>query len=86
MEQVLVLATILSPVITALVGLLKKSVSMPKNLVPVFAVVIGIVIGYFATPFTDLNAVDRLWAGGLSGLSSTGLFELAFNPREGKTK
>ncbi|MDD9149568.1 MULTISPECIES: holin [unclassified Sporolactobacillus] len=86
METILVLATILSPIITALVGLLKKSVSLPKNLVPVYAVVIGMIIGYLAIPFTDLDAAYRLWAGGLSGLSSTGLFELAFNPRQGRTK
>jgi len=28
----------------------------------------------------------RLWAGGLAGLSATGLFELAFNKRSGTTK
>jgi hypothetical protein len=28
----------------------------------------------------------RLWAGGLAGLSATGLFELAFNKRGGTTK
>jgi hypothetical protein len=33
-----------------------------------------------------MELVLRLWSGGLAGLSATGLFELAFNKRNGFTK
>lgn len=48
--------------------------------------VIGLLIGVVAYPFTELDLTLRLWAGGLAGLSATGLFELAFNNRPGTTK
>jgi hypothetical protein len=86
MNQVLAFASMLSVVILALVQLVKTSITMPKNLVPVVALVIGLFVGAVAYPFTDLGLTLRLWAGGIAGLSSTGLFELAFNPRSGNTK
>jgi hypothetical protein len=42
----------------------------------------GIALGWIAFPFTDLELVTRLWAGGIGGLSSVGVFEL-FNARTG---
>lgn len=86
MTEVLALATILLPVITAVTELIKRSVSVPKNAVPLIALVTGLLIGLAAYPFTDLEPALRLWAGGLSGLSSTGLYELALNNRPGNTK
>ncbi|MNC63461.1 hypothetical protein D3C75_1135830 [compost metagenome] len=47
---------------------------------------IGLFIGAVSYPFTDMALILRLWAGGLAGLSATGLFELAFNKRDGMTK
>ncbi|MFT8317005.1 MAG: holin [Sporolactobacillus sp.] len=79
MQDVLVLATVLAPIITGLVQLLKISFPILKKWIPLSAVLIGILIGFLATPFSDLDPASRLWAGGLAGLSSTGLFELAFN-------
>jgi hypothetical protein len=74
MQEVLMFATIISPIILAVVQLVKQ-VNMPKTIVPFLAVVIGVLVGYAAQPFTDLDVVLRLWAGGLAGLSATGLFE-----------
>lgn len=76
MTEVLLFATILAPVILALVELVKKSVPVPKNYIPLIALLIGVFIGFAAYPFTDLQLDLRLWAGGLAGLSATGLFEL----------
>jgi hypothetical protein len=84
MEQVLIFATILAPIIIALVQLVKVTVNFPKNLIPVTALVIGLAVGYLAAPFTDLDVILRLWAGGFAGLSATGLFEIG-NKREGNT-
>lgn len=86
MEQVLIFATILAPIITALVELVKRSVSIPKKAIPTISLVIGLAVGVAAYPFTELELVLRLWSGGLAGLAATGLFELAINEHEGVTK
>ncbi|WHX38404.1 holin [Paenibacillus polymyxa] len=85
MNQVLAFASTLVVIIIAVVQLIKKTVSIPDNYVPVVAVVIGLLIGWVSSPFTDLDLSLRLWAGGLAGLSATGLFELAFKDRPGVT-
>ncbi|SET02770.1 Bacteriophage A118-like holin, Hol118 [Salinibacillus kushneri] len=76
MEQVLMFATILAPVITALVELVKKTQKIPKKYIPFISFLIGILIGIVGYPFTDLGLTMRIWSGGLAGLASTGLFEL----------
>lgn len=85
MTEVLLFATILAPVILALVELVKKSVPVPKNYIPLIALIIGILIGFAAYPFTELALDLRLWSGGLAGLASTGLFELG-SKRDGTTE
>lgn len=85
LNQVLIFGSILVPIISALVELLKKTINLPKNYVPLLSLVLGLLIGALAYPFTDFEITLRLWAGGLAGLSATGLFEL-FKPRKGNTK
>lgn len=85
MQEVLTFATVLLPIVTALVQLAKKTAPIPKNYVPIGSLLLGVLIGFLATPFTDLDLVLRLWAGGFAGLSSTGAFELV-NQRSGLTK
>ncbi|MNR40439.1 Phage holin [compost metagenome] len=63
----------------------KTAVNIPRNLIPVVGLVIGLLIGAAAYRFTDLELSLRLWAGGLAGLSATGLFELGKN-RPGNTQ
>lgn len=85
MLDVLILATILLPIIVAVVELAKKAVNIKKNYVPLIAVVLAVMIAAAAYPFTELNLVMRLWAGLLAGLASTGLFEIT-KYRESFTK
>jgi hypothetical protein len=85
MQEVLLFSTLIAPIILALMELVKKTVKFPKNYVPLVALVIGLVVGYAAQPFTELDLVLRLWGGGLAGLSATGLFELA-KKTDGYTK
>ncbi|MGF2820151.1 holin [Bacillus subtilis] len=85
MHDVLIFATVLAPILTALVQLVKKTVKLPTNVIPALSFVIGIGLGAVAYPFTDLDLVLRLWAGGFAGLAATGLFELGAK-REGTTK
>ncbi|MGG3278777.1 holin [Paenibacillus solani] len=86
LTNVLAFASVLAVFVLALVQLVKKTVNMPKNIVPLIGLVIGILVGAAAYPFTDFDLTLRLWAGGLAGLSATGLFELAFSKRDGGTK
>jgi len=81
LNNVMAFASVLAVFVLALVQLVKTTVNLPKNIVPLIGVVIGILVGAAASPFTELDLVLRLWAGGLAGLSATGLFELGFNKR-----
>lgn len=86
MQEVLVFATVISPIILALVEVLKRSfTTIPATYVPLVSIVVGLLVGYASVPFTDLDLVLRLWAGGLAGLSATGLFELV-RPSKGGEK
>ncbi|MFC3749845.1 holin [Paenibacillus sp. GCM10012306] len=86
LSNVLAFASLLSVFVLTGVQLVKVTVKVPKNMVPLIGVIVGMLIGAAAYPFTDMELVLRLWAGALSGLSATGLFELAFNNRIGNTK
>lgn len=76
---VLAFASVLAVFVLAGVQLVKTTINVKKSLLPVIGLGIGLVIGAVAAPFTDLNLTLRLWAGGLAGLSATGLFELGKN-------
>ncbi|MNS65502.1 Phage holin [compost metagenome] len=86
LTAVLAFASVLAVFVLAGVEGVKRSMNIPKNLLPVIGLVIGLLIGAASTPFTDLDLTLRLWSGGLAGLSATGLFELAFSNRSGSTK
>ncbi len=86
LNSVLAFASTLAVVVLALVQLVKTTVNVPKNIVPLIGLVVGLLIGAVAYPFTELMLVPRLWSGGLAGLAATGLFELAFNPKNGTTR
>lgn len=86
LDDVMAFASMLAIFVLALVQLVKKSIKLPRNAVPLVGFVIGLLIGAAAYPFTELDVVLRLWAGGLAGLSATGLFELVFQQRTGMTK
>ncbi|AKG05812.1 holin [Salimicrobium jeotgali] len=85
MTQVLLFATVIGPFVTGLLEALKKTVAVPKNTLPLAAIVIGIALGAVAYPFTDMGLALRLWAGAGAGLSATGLFEV-MKKRYGSTK
>jgi hypothetical protein len=86
LTDVLAFASVIAVFVLAGVQFVKKTVNVPNNLLPAIGLVIGLLIGVVAYPFTDLPLVLRLWSGGLAGLSATGLFELAFSKRDGTTK
>lgn len=75
MDSILLFASILAPIILALVEAAKQTFGIRSNLIPLTALVIGLFVGFLAYPLTDLALDMRLWAGGLAGLASVGLFE-----------
>lgn len=75
-------ATVLLPIVTAAVELIKKTITLRNNVIPAISLFVGIAIGAAAYPFTDMDLILRLWAGGFAGLAGTGLFEL-IKKREG---
>nr|WP_082235851.1 holin [Halobacillus massiliensis] len=85
MNQVLLFATLLSPFVVGMVEVLKRTIDLPKNYVPLISLGAGLVLGSLAYPLTDMELMLRLWAGAGAGLSGTGLFEIV-NRREGYTK
>jgi len=76
MVDILILTSVLVPVIAGLVEVVKKAVNMKVNFIPVVALLIGLFIGFLSVPISELDTVMRLWAGGLAGLASVGLFEV----------
>lgn len=85
MTEILFLVSVITPIITALTEVVKKSVNTPVNLVPVISLLIGLVVGFAAQPFSDLDLTLRLWAGSLAGLAGTGLYETV-KQRTGESK
>ncbi|SEI03755.1 Bacteriophage A118-like holin, Hol118 [Halobacillus karajensis] len=84
MTQVLMFATVISPFVAGLLEVIKRLAALPKNFIPLIAVVIGVILGVVAYPFTEMDGTMRLWAGAGAGLSATGLFELV-QRRDGRT-
>jgi len=84
-QSVLPFATALAVIVTAVVQLVKTTVNIPKNYVPLIGLGLGLLLGWAAFSFTDLDVVRRVWGGGIAGLMATGLFELV-HQRPGTTK
>ncbi|GAB3801979.1 holin [Virgibacillus kimchii] len=81
MQEILMIATIIAPVTSGLIQAIKKASNINKRYVPVMAVGTGVVLGAAAF-FVDAEIGQRLWAGGISGLAATGLFELGKNTKK----
>lgn len=75
MVEILTLATIITPLTTALIEVVKKAIGIDQRYLPLLAVLLGLILGGLAT-FLDSELILRLWAGAVSGLASVGLFEL----------
>lgn len=85
MAEVLIFASVITPIITALIEVVKRTVKLPDNFIPAISLIVGLLVGYAGQPFTELSIDLRLWAGGLAGLASVGLFEVV-KQREGTSK
>lgn len=75
MVEILSLATFLAPITSGIVQAIKSAEIIDKRFIPLLAVVIGMFLGAAAF-FINIELIERIWAGGISGLASVGLFEL----------
>ncbi|MBT2666759.1 holin [Bacillus sp. ISL-4] len=60
MQLVLLFATLLAPVVSAIVQVVKLTVTLPNNKLPILSLVIGVGVGSLASPFTDMDLTLRL--------------------------
>jgi len=82
MTAILAMATIITPIVSGVVEAIKRATGVNDNLLPIVAILVGVILGVLATFVVDVNTVDRVWAGGISGLAATGLFELGKNVKD----
>jgi len=75
MVDILAMATAIAAVTNGVVHAIKRTKLISKRYLPLVAIIAGALLGASAL-FIDIGIVERLWAGGISGLASVGLFEL----------
>ncbi|MEB7746298.1 holin [Staphylococcus arlettae] len=79
MEQIIAFAAVIAVITTALTQVVKKASIIPKNIIPVVAMVLGAIIGgvsvFIPEIVTELSIAGRLLAGLISGLMATGIWE-----------
>jgi len=82
MTEILAMATVITPIVSGVVEAVKRATSVNDNLLPIVAILIGVILGTLATFVVDIDIASRIWAGGISGLAATGLFELGKNVKD----
>lgn len=81
MVEILALATIIAPITWGVLQAVKQALQVNSRYLPLLALIIGVGLGASAV-FSQHEIVFRMWAGGISGLAATGLFELGKNSRK----
>lgn len=81
MDNIITVAMVLMPMVLAITEVIKSSVVMKKNLIPLISVVVGLVLGVLSYYVTDLRLegytmVDHIFVGFASGVLATGTYEL----------
>ncbi len=81
-EQILLLVSVLTPVVTGIVELIKH-VGLNTKYAPLAAVVAGIGLAALYV-FGDIELTMRLWAGLLAGLAASGFYSNVKEPLKSK--
>ena len=89
-DTIIVYAAVLSVITVAVVQLIKTSTTIPNKMMPLISLAVGLVVGgvaLFIPEITgDLSVGGHLLAGAISGLSASGLFDLATKTKQGFNK
>src|SRR5699024_10702700 len=87
MEAIIVYAGVLAVLTVAFVQLIKKTTSIPDKLMPLISLLIGLLVGIIALFIpeitSDLSVGGHLLAGVISGLSVSGIYDLATKTGDG---
>lgn len=80
MTEVLIFATLIGVIVSLAVETVKRTLEgagRPVNpaLIPLIAFIVGVAIGAAAYPFTEMDLILRLWAGGIAGWMASGLYD-----------
>ncbi|QFG05346.1 holin [Bacillus phage 031MP004] len=82
MTQLMLFVTFLTPLVTAVTEVIKRSVgekALPARYHTLVAIVVALGLASLAWVFTDLNATYRLWAGLFAGLASAKVYDITKN-------
>jgi hypothetical protein len=76
MTELMIFITFLTPIVTAITEVFKRSLKVPLQYHTFLAIGIALGLASLAWVFTDLNATFRLWGGLFAGLSACKLYDL----------
>lgn len=86
-DTIIIFASALSVLTLAIVQLVKTSTNIPNKLMPLISTLIGLIVGAVALFIPeingDLSVGGHLLAGAISGLSASGLYDLASKTKQG---
>ncbi|WP_323702007.1 holin [Staphylococcus nepalensis] len=89
MEQIIAFAGIISVITIALTEVIKRTKAIPKNIIPIISIFIGVIVGgltaFIPEIVSELSIAGRLLAGLISGLMATGIWE-TFKDKKGSNK
>ncbi|WP_336877635.1 holin [Staphylococcus nepalensis] len=89
MEQIIAFAGIISVITIALTEVIKRTKAIPKNIIPIISIFIGVIVGgltaFIPEIVSELSIAGRLLAGLISGLMATGIWE-TFKDKKGTSE
>jgi hypothetical protein len=75
--QLLIVALAIVPFCNGIVQVVKTSINIPKNFIPLVSIVSGVVVGGIFTLITkDYTLTQLLIAGGVAGMASCGVYDI----------
>lgn len=84
MEQVIVVSTLLAPIVSALIQIIKQSEKVNNKYLPLVAIVVGVSFGgIYAYLFNEVLP-DYLLGGLIAGLGAVGIYQTTQVPKGDK--
>ena len=86
MQQILITAGVVAPIISAIVNVFKTQFKLDGKQVSALALGLGIIVGIaYAATIVHGHYAAYGWGGLIAGLSAIGYYELAFKNKKGDT-
>ena len=87
MTVILIAATVVAPIISAFVNVVKEQFGLNGKLVSGLAILIGVLVGLaYALTIVHGQYAEYCWSGLIAGLSAIGYYEIAFKEGENDEK